>query len=107
MTSTHTSVQAARVRPADTKPLIPVHVQYRRAERRIVAAYGRTEGADRAVALFKESVEDLRRLGLTGAGLIVAAEHMAGARLHQRTALRVHPKTLDSLPGKALQDVLS
>lgn len=91
MNSTRTRDQDIRLRPTDTKPLIPVHVEYRQAERRIVAAYGRTEGADRAVALFEESVEDLRRLGLTGTGLIVAAEHMAGARLHQRAIQLMSP----------------
>ncbi len=100
MTSISTRGHGVRLHPTDTKPLIPAHVQYHLAEQRIAAAYGRAEGAAAAIALFRQSVEDLRRVGLTGTGLIVAAEHMAGARLHQSSQAIVkhqaNPKGTDA-----------
>jgi hypothetical protein len=62
-------------------PLITTRTRYRAAQRRLCRAHGSRVGRQRTVTYFERSVVDLGRLGLSGTGLIVAAEHMAGSRL--------------------------
>ncbi len=64
-----------------TKPLVPFSARYRAAERRLTSRYQATEERDVAAQCFAESIDALRRLGLHGSGLIIAAEHMAKSRL--------------------------
>ncbi len=65
----------------DTKPLVPFNARYRAAQRRVVGAYAGSVDRLAAARCFARSVEDFRRLGLHGPGLLVAAEHMAISRL--------------------------
>jgi hypothetical protein len=62
-------------------PLMTTRRRYQAAHRRLCTAHGSRVGRGRTVTCFERSVVDLGRLGLSGTGLIVAAEHMAGSRL--------------------------
>ena len=62
-------------------PLTTNRTRYRAAQRRLCTAHGSRVGERRTANCFKRSVVDLGRLGLSGTGLIVAAEHMAGSQL--------------------------
>jgi hypothetical protein len=63
------------------RPLVTTRTRYRAAQRRLCSAYGSRVGRRQTVSCFDRSVVDLGRLGLSGTGLIVAAEHMAGNQL--------------------------
>ncbi len=53
----------------------------RKAKRRVLRACAAEVGAPAAAAAFTESLIELRRLGLHGNALVVAAEYMAYSRL--------------------------
>jgi hypothetical protein len=62
-------------------PLMTTRTRYRAAQRRLCTAHASRVGRPRTVRCFERSLVDLGRLGLSGTGLIVAAEHMAASRL--------------------------
>ena len=65
----------------ETRPLVPLTSRYRAAARRLTSGFGSAAERSLAAQCFAESVDNLRRLGLPGPGLIIAAEHMAKSRL--------------------------
>ena len=71
----------------DTKPLVPLHVRHRAAQRRLLAAFGAVLDPRKIAHLLDLCIADLRRLGICGPGLIVAAEHMAATRLRELVQL--------------------
>ncbi len=71
-------------RAVHTQPFAPWATRYRAAQRRLLRAYGSPQERLEAARCFARSVDDLRGLGLSGNGLLIAAEHMTHGRLRRR-----------------------
>lgn len=68
----------------ETHILEPWVSRCRDAKRRVLRRFAFEVGAPAAAAAFTESLVELRRLGLRGNALVVAAEYMTCSRLRTR-----------------------
>jgi len=67
----------------DTHPFVPLAVRYQAALHRVMQDSHPGLVEQDAAGCFARCIDEVRRLGLRGNALIIAAEHMAISRLRQ------------------------